>query len=301
MATSTAFVLAGGGSIGAVQVGMLRELLAYGVEPDLVVGSSAGAINAAYLAGAPSPAGIERLETLWRGLQRGDVFPLTWRGMVGALTRRSAPLDPGGLRRLLETHLPRRTLEGTPIPLHVVATDLLGGGLVTLSRGSAIEAVLASCAIPGAFPSVRIGERQLVDGAVASNTPIRTAVELGATRVVVLPSGYACALERAPRGPIATALHALTLLIAHQLVADLERCAARAQIVTVPPLCPLAVSPYDFSHAGELIERAAVQTRRWLDQGGLEKQRIPGALRPHEDAAPAPRAGNDVLLQGGSA
>ena len=300
MATSTAFVLAGGGSIGAVQVGMLRELLAQGVKPDLVVGSSAGAINAAYLAGSPSRAGIERLETLWRGLQRADVFPLTWRGMLGALTRRSAPLDPGGLRRLLETHLPRRELEGTPVPLHVVATDLLGGGLVTLSRGSAIEAVLASCAIPGAFPSVHIGERELVDGAVASNTPIRTAVELGATRIVVLPSGYACALESAPRGPIAAALHALTLLIAHQLVADLERCAARAEIVTVPPLCPLAVSPYDFSHAGELIERAAVQTRRWLDQGGLEKQRIPGALRAHEDAPPAPRPGDGVLLQGGS-
>jgi NTE family protein len=283
MATSTAFVLAGGGSIGAVQVGMLRELLAQGMKPDLVVGSSAGAINGAYLAGSPSLAGVERLETLWRGLQRRDVFPLTWRGVIGAVTRRGSPLDPGGLRRLLETHLPRRELEGTPVPLHVVATDLIGGGLVALSRGSAIEAVLASCAIPGAFPSVRIGERELVDGAVASNTPIRTAVELGATRIVVLPSGYACALEAAPRGPIAAALHALTLLIAHQLVADLERCGARAEIVTVPPLCPLAVSPYDFSHAGELIERAAVQTRRWLERGGLDNARIPGALRPHQD------------------
>jgi NTE family protein len=78
-------------------------------------------------------------------------------------------------------------------------------------------------------------------------------------------------------------LHAITLLIAHQLVADLERCGEQAEIVTVPPLCPLAVSPYDFSRAGELIERSAVQTRRWLEQGGLEKRRIPGALRPHED------------------
>ncbi len=68
----------------------------------------------------------------------------------------------------------------------------------------------------------------------------------------------------------------------------------------MPPPCALTVSPYDLSCGGELIERAAVQTRRWLDQGGLEKQRIPGALRPHEDAAPAPRPGNDVLLQGGS-
>ena len=222
---STAFVLAGGGSIGAVQVGMLRELLAHGVKPDLVV----------------------------------------------------------GLRRLLETHLPFRELERAAIPLHVVATDLLGGGLVKLSSGSAAEAVLASCAIPGAFPPVHIGEHHLVDGAVASNTPIRVATELGATRLVVLPSGYACALESPPRGAIATALHAITLMIAHQLVRDLEGCGGQIEILTVPPLCPLAVSPYDFSHGAELIERAAAQTRRWLQQGGLKKQRIPGALRPHED------------------
>lgn len=281
--TKTAFVLAGGGSIGAVQVGMLRELVAHGEAPDLVVGSSVGAINGAYLAGAPGVEGVQRLEAIWHGLQRRQVFPVTWRSVTGAIMRRGSLVDPAGLRRLLEAHLPYRELERAAVPLHVVATDLLGGSLVRLSSGSAVDAVLASCAIPGAFPPVLIGERYLVDGAVASNTPIRLALELGATRLVVLPSGYACALDSPPRGAIATALHAITLLIAHQLVADLERCGGQVEIVTVPPLCPLAVSPYDFSRAGELIERAAAQTRRWLQQGGLERQRIPGALRPHED------------------
>ena len=276
-------MLAGGGSIGAVQVGMLRELLAAGVAPDVVVGSSAGAINGAYLAGAPSLEGIRRLEAIWRGLARRQVFPITLRSMIGAIARRGPLVDPGGLRGLLEAHLPYRELESAAVPLHVVATDLLGGGLVRLSSGSAVDAVLASCAIPGAFPPVRIGEQHLVDGAVASNTPIRVALELGATRLIVLPSGYACALEAPPRGAIAAGLHAITLLIAHQLVADLERCGGEVEIVTVPPLCPLAVSPYDFSQAGELIERAAAQTRRWIERGGLRKQRIPGALRPHED------------------
>jgi len=276
-------VLAGGGSIGAVQVGMLRELLAQGVKPDLVVGSSAGAINGAYLAGAPTLEGIRRLETIWRGLERRQVFPITLRSTIGAIVRRGPLVDPSGLRLLLETHLPYRELERAALPLHVVATDLLGGALVRLSSGPAVEAVLASCAIPGAFPPVRIGEQHLVDGAVASNTPIRVALELGATRLIVLPSGYACALEAPPRGAIAAGLHAITLLIAHQLVSDLERCGAQVEIVTVPPLCPLAVSPYDFSQAGELIERSAAQTRRWIERGGLRKQRIPGALRPHED------------------
>jgi NTE family protein len=280
---STAFVLAGGGSIGAVQVGMLRELLAHGVTPDLVVGSSAGAINGAYLAGAPNAQGVQRLEAIWRGLHRRHVFPITWRTMMGAITRHSALVDPSGLRQLLETHLPYQELERAAIPLHIVATDLLGGALVKLSSGSVVDAVLASCAIPGAFPPVRVGERHLVDGAVASNTPIRVALELGATRLIVLPSGYACALDAPPHGAVATALHAITLLIAHQLVMDLERCGGQVEIVTVPPLCPLAVSPYDFSQADELIERAAEQTRRWLQRGGLEKRRIPGALRAHED------------------
>jgi NTE family protein len=280
---TTAFVLAGGGSIGAVQAGMLRELVSWGVAPDMVVGSSAGAINGAYFAAAPGLEAVQQLETIWRGLRRQQVFPITWRSTMGALARGSSLVDPRGLRRLLEAHLPYRELEQAAVPMHVVATDLLGGSLVRLSSGSVVDAVLASCAIPGAFPPVRIGERHLVDGAVASNTPIRVALELGATRLIVLPSGYACALDNPPRGAIAAGLHAITLLIAHQLVADLERCAAKAEIVTVPPLCPLAVSPYDFSRAAELIERAAVQTRRWLERGGLQKQRIPGALRPHED------------------
>src|SRR6185295_2206385 len=201
---STAFVLAGGGSIGAVQVGMLRELLAHGLKPDLIVGSSVGAINGAYLAGAPGLEGVQRLEAIWRGLRRHHVFPVTWRSMLGAITRHSSLVDPDGLRRLLEAHLPYRELERAAIPLHIVATDLLGGGLVKLSSGSAAEAVLASCAIPGAFPPVRIGEHHLVDGAVASNTPIRVALELGATRMIVLPSGYACALDAPPHGAIAT-------------------------------------------------------------------------------------------------
>jgi NTE family protein len=142
---------------------------------------------------------------------------------------------------------------------------------------------------------------------VASNTPISTAIDLGAERLIVLPTGFACALESPPRGAIANALHAITVLIANQLVMALERYRGHAEIVTVPPLCPLAVSPYDFSRGAELIERAAEQTRRWLDRDGLMRERIPGALRPHSDAhgsgnrtdrhdAMKPRAGSNLVL-----
>jgi len=261
---------------------MLRELLAHRIAPDLVVGSSVGAINGAYLAGAPTPDGVARLEAIWRGLRRREVCPLTWRSVIGLITRRDFVVDPSALRRLLEENLPCQELERASVPLHVVATDLLGGYAVRLSAGPMVEAVLASCAIPAAFPPMRIGERYLMDGAVASNTPIRIAMDLGASRLIVLPTGFACSLESPPRGAIANALHAVNLLIAHQLVTDLERYSGQVEIITVPPLCPLAVSPYDFSHAGELIERAAAQTRSWLERGGLGKHRIPGALRAHQ-------------------
>ena len=278
----TAFVLAGGGSFGEVQVGMLRALLAHGVAPDLVVGSSVGAINGAYLAGAPTPEGVARLESIWRRLRRRELFPITWRSVIGLIVRRDFLVDPSGLRRLLEENLPYQDLERATVPLHVVATDLLGGSAVRLSAGPVVNAVLASCAIPAAFPPVRIGEHYLIDGAVASNTPIRVAMKLGSSRLIVLPTGFACALESPPRGAIASMLHAVTLLIANQLVTDLERYSGQVEIITVPPLCPLAVSPYDFSHTGELIEQAAAQTRRWLERGGMQKHRIPGALRAHE-------------------
>lgn len=276
----TALVLAGGGSFGAVQVGMLRALVAHGVIPDLVVGSSVGAINGAYFAGAPNASGVAQLEAIWRGLRRSEVFPIGWRGAL-QLLRHGAAVSPCGLRRLVERHLPYRTIEQAALPLHLVATDLLGGGTVRLSRGPVVDAVLASCAIPAMFAPVCVNQTWLIDGAVACNTPISVAVELGAKRVIVLPTGFACSLTAPPRGALASAVHAFTLLIANQLVMERERYRDQAEIVTVPPLCPLKVAAYDFSHAGELIERAAEQTQRWLDHGGLAREHVPQALRAH--------------------
>lgn len=286
----TAFVLAGGGSFGAIQVGMLRELVAHGVLPDLVIGASVGALNGIHFCCDPTPAGVARLEAIWCGLRRRDVFPLSPRHLLGVFTGAASLLDPSGLRGVVARHLLLGQLQDTPIPVHVAATDLLTGASVLLSSGPAAEAVMASCAIPGAFPPVRIGAQHLIDGAVASNTPVMAALALGCTRVIVLPTGFACALATPPAGALASAFHALNLLVARQLVRDLEHVAGRMEVATVPPLCPLAVSAYDFSRARELIERAAQGTRAWLQQGGLEQQRIPGALRPHVDAAPADHA-----------
>lgn len=277
----TAFVFAAGGSLGAVEVGMLRALAAAGVKADFVVGSSVGAINAVYHACDPTVEGVERLEQIWQGVRRRDVFPVSAiNGVLRLLTGRDHLVSPNALRRLLERHLSVR-LEQCRIPCHVIATDIFDGTARILSSGPAPEALLATTAIPGVFPPVCIGSRTLVDGAVASGTPIASTVTLGAARVIVLSPGLPCALNRPPAGVVQLGLHALNLLIVNQLVTDLERLAGHTNVAVVPPLCPLAVSAYDFSRTGELIDRAAESTAAWIGRGGLDRNEIPDSLRPH--------------------
>ena len=247
----TAFIFAGGGSFGAIQVGMLRALVEHGVEPDLVVGASVGALNCAYFAGTPTLKGVAQLEQIWCQLKRRDVFPVNFGRIAGLFSHAPSLVEASGLRQLIARHLPYRLLEEAKIPVHVMATEQLHGGSIRLSSGPAVDAILASCAIPAVYPPVQVGNHFLIDGAIAGNTPIMAAVALGASRLIVLPTGYACALATPPASAIGCALHALNMLIAHQLVQDLELLAGKVTIFTVPPLCPLAVSAYDFSRASE--------------------------------------------------
>ena len=276
----TAFVFAGGGSLGAVQVGMLRELIRHGLHADFVVGSSVGALNAAYFASAPNAAGVDRLERIWCELRRHDIFPVTLRSVLRFAGGEGHLIDPTNLRSLIKRHIPFLNLEDAAIPVHVIATNL-GGAAVCLSSGPAIDRILASAAIPAAFPSVRIDDQYLIDGAIGSNTATLTAAKLGATRIIVPPTGFACDLHEPPRGAIARALHAITLLIANQIVRDLKELSGKVDVSIVPSLCPLDVSPYDFSNAEQLIERAAANTRTWIEGGGLLRSDIPGSLLPH--------------------
>ena len=276
----TAFVFTGGGSLGAIQVGMLRALLSRGVQPDFVVGASVGAINASYFAGAPNSEGVAALERIWSGLRRQDIFPFTVASAFGLIRHPGNVVDPSGLRRVIEQNLPYARLEDAPLPLNIMATNQQGLG-VRLSAGPAVEAILASTAIPGIFPTVDIAGEALMDGAVAANTPVRLAVELGASRVIILSTGYACALKEPPKRAIAKALHAITLMINWQLIYELELMRADIEVHLVPTLCPLAVSPFDFTQSRALIERAARSSQKWIDDGGLERRALPQELAPH--------------------
>lgn len=264
---TTAFVLSGGGSLGSVQVGMLLALAERRIVPDLLVGSSVGAVNAAWTAGRPGEQGARQLAEVWRSVKREDVFPIRpVAGLLGFLGRSDHLVPPDPLRSLLSRHLDYRQLEDAPLPVEVIATEVTTGFEAILSKGDAVDAVMASAAIPGVFPSVRIDGRDLVDGGVSDNTPISRAVESGAERIYVLPTGYACALDEAPRSALAMVLQAITLLVQQRLIADVARYQGSVGLQVLPPLCPLHISPVDFAHTDELIARAHESTARWLDR-----------------------------------
>jgi NTE family protein len=278
---TVAFVLAGGASLGAMQAGMLRALYERGIVPDVIVGTSAGALNGAFIACRPQT--VETAEVLadvWLGLRRGQVFPMN--PLTGALAffgARDHVVPDSGLRRLIDRHITHDRLEAMPIPLHVVAVDVITGEELLLSRGPVRTALLASAAIPGVLAPVPWEDRTLMDGGVANNTPISHAVELGAERIYVLPTGHACALVEPPRSALGMALHAISLLTHRRLIEDIERHREDAELIVLPPPCPLDISPIDFGRPGELIDRGLHDAREFFDHGG--EQQPPIRMRMH--------------------
>jgi NTE family protein len=279
-AKNTAFVLSGGASLGAIQAGMLRALYAREIAPDLIVGTSVGALNGAFIASRPQTvATAEELATVWRGLNRGKVFPLRpLTGLLGFAGLRDHLVGPGGLRRLLRDHLQIERLEDAAIPLHMIATDVLTGEERRLSSGDSDPAIRASTAIPGVFPSVELGGETLIDGGVANNTPISHALELGAERVYVLSTGDRCELAQPPRGALEMLLHATELLVTRRLVLEIELLGEDNDLIVMPPPCPNEVQAADFSRAEELIQRAYRDGAEFLESAPSGKAQVPFSM-----------------------
>ena len=257
---------------------MLRALYERGVSPDLIVGASVGAVNGGFIATRPqTTVTADELADVWREISRGEVFPLNpVTGLLGFLGARDHLVPDGSLRGLLGEHLAFDRLEQAPIPLHVIGTDAISGREVRLSSGDALEAVMASVALPGVFPPVSWQGRQLIDGGVANNTPISDAIELGAERVYVLPTGSACDLAEPPRGVLGMLLHSMSLLVMRRLLVEVELLKDRCELVVLPPPCPLSVSPMDFGHSDQLIELGYAGATRHLDD--FERGESPAAL-----------------------
>ncbi|GAB3073485.1 patatin-like phospholipase family protein [Intrasporangium mesophilum] len=269
---TTAFVLSGGGSLGAVQVGMLQALAHHHIRPDLLVGTSAGAMNAAWVGGhGMSADSLDELAEVWVGLHRSDVFHVGLRRVVGGLLgRRAAVASEDGLRDLVTRHTGFADLADAKIPVHFVAADVLSGRSVLVSHGPVTTGLLASTAIPGVFPPVTMDGRVLMDGALADRSGVSHAVDLGATEIYLLPSGSPCALAHPPASAIGLATHALSLLLEQRLVAEVAALADRAKLRVLPPLCPLAVPATDFTHAAELVARGRRSALDWMASGGTE-------------------------------
>ena len=293
---TTAFVLSGGGSFGAIQVGMLRALLRRRVRPDLVIGASVGSLNGLWLAANADATGVDGLVEVWRTVGDHDAFPLSatsWRNflarpgpplgrLAGALGTRNrvfrfrplcflqgvlghrdhvVPSEP--LEAFLRSMLPVARLEETPLPFYATAADVCTGELVAMSDGDSVNALMASCAIPGVFPPVRRCGRLLMDGGVADRTPVDLAVTLGADEVYVLWAGIGRHLDRPPTTAFGIAGHALALMIEQRLLTAVMRYESQVAVHVVPSPSSLDVLPFDFSQTEALIESAAEATDEW--------------------------------------
>ena len=217
---------------------------------------------------------------MWRELQRQDVFPVSLSALVGGVCgRRDHLVSDRELRRLIRRHVEFDDLADAPIPLHLIAFDLLEGRELRLSGGPAVDAVAASASIPGIFPPVAMGERRLIDGGVVNNTPISHAVELGAERIYVLPTQRRTTdPARVPTGALDAAIQGVHLLVGCRLEADLARYSAEAELIMltrskrrVPAAHELrALAPPDHRRARSRSDGApAINLRRAPPAGEL--------------------------------
>lgn len=271
MRRRTAFVLSGGGNLGAVQVGMLRALAEAGVVPDLIVGCSVGAINGAGFAAEPSLLGVERLDRIWGRLSDGDpeLMPSSrFMHAAAQMARKGEAIhDPDRLARLLEEELAADTFDQLTVPFTCVATELETADEYWFDTGRLIPALLASAALPAVYPARSYIGRTFIDGGVLREIHIEKAVELGATDIYVLHVGHLDERNSAVQRPFDAAVRAYWIARRFRMSEDLRR---------LPDWCTLHLLPAgsnprmrfdDFSHGRELGRLAYRASREYLRTG----------------------------------
>lgn len=217
-----AFVLGGGGVLGAAEAGMAQALIDEGVVPDLICGTSIGAINGAALAADPTPRGVKELLATWEEMAARDVLGGSMLGRVVTLVRSGTALHGNGsLRALLAEHLPVHTFEELAVPFECVAASIEGAREHWFGSGDLIEAVLASCALPGVFPPVHIGDEHYLDGGLVNSIPLGRAVQRGADTVWVLHVGRVEQQLTVPRYPWEVGFVAFEIARRHRFHTDL--------------------------------------------------------------------------------
>jgi NTE family protein len=228
----TALVLAGGSTRGAIQVGMLQVLAEHGFVPDRIFGSSVGAINGVAFAADPTREGVERMSQVWLRIRREDVYPQgRLHGPWLYLQQRDAVYSNSGLRTIIEEGFPHERLEDAVVPVEVVATSLTDGGERWFTYGPAVEAVLASSAMPAIFPPVEVDGERYIDGGVVDNVPIQRAIDAGATRLVVLLCSPPVFEPPVSRRPVEGMVNALFIAIHARFVRDMSHLPEGVEVI----------------------------------------------------------------------
>lgn len=270
----TAFVLSGGGNLGALQVGMLRALLEHRILPDVILGCSVGALNGAALAADPSLATVGRLQDLWLALEDRDVLPAGLLPTTVQLARKGVSVHGNeGLRRVMEDVLaPGARFEDLQVPFQCVATDVAAAREVWFSTGSLVEPILASAALPAVLPPVEIDGIRYIDGAVVNDVPVTRAVDLGATTVYILHVGGFDRPRPEPKRPFDMALQAYWIARRARFRRDMAGLPESVEAVLLPTGDAPSGRFNDFSRSAALMASAYQATDRLL----------------HERARPAP-------------
>jgi NTE family protein len=266
-----AFVLSGGGPLGALQVGALKAMFDHGLAPDLLVGTSVGALNAAFIAFDPSRTGAARLESTWRGLVAGDLWPTSrlrapW---TRFLLKGDRVFDNTGIVKLIQSRLGDVTFEDARIPLGVVTADLETGTERIFTSGEITSPLLASTALPGIYPPVSIEGRLYIDGGVANNVPVAPAVEFGAKTIYVLDTTAHKSSRRALLRPLDHLMHAFALARANRFYVEMPWLQKKARVVVVPiPQLDFHVPLASVEHTARLIDMAYAEADAYFSGPG---------------------------------
>ena len=295
----TAFVLSGGGNLGALQVGMLRALFERRIEPDLVLGCSVGALNGAAIAHDPSLAMVGRLQDLWRGIADHDVMPAGLLPTTVQLARKGVAIhDNANLRKVIETVLPVRAFEELDVPFQCIAVALAEGRETWFAEGPIIEPILASAALPAVYPPVEIGGVAYLDGAIVNDVPVSRAVELGADRIFVLHVGSWDRPRPEPKRPIDMAMYAYWLARRSRFQRDLAAIPPHIEVLVLPPGGTPLIRYNDFGHSDEMIATSYQATSVFLDaQDGDRRDDLAAAVprvRPEDRRSDAVPPGDAV-------
>lgn len=260
-----AFVFSAGADSGSVQVGMLKALHEVGLRPDLVVGCSVGALNAAVIAYWGMAQGVESLTAVWPHITQDYIFPGGRFNQIKHLISNRTSIFPNhSLVDLGVRTLPARDFASLAIPFGVLATDLMTYHGTLFTQGDLYQALLASAAIPGVFPPVEINKRLYVDGALTAYVPMTAAIQMGAGSMVVLDAGAACQREAPPSHVADMVLWSLHAALRQRALVEAPAIAQQLPVLYLPSPCSTTRGLFDFSNIEERIEESYQLSKAFL-------------------------------------